>query len=201
MKITVKISIIISLAWLSLAATADTVSRNVPLTMDVSRVYFTGSGELHLTQGEDEFIKLTAAEDVLDKVEARIKGRSLYLGKKKNSRGVDVDVMNDPIRFDVQLRQIDAVRIWGSANAWIGDLQSDHLKVVLAGSNKVVAKSIKAWEMNLRLAGSCEFKGDRIETGELGMKVSGSGKIGISALDTPRVDLSIAGSSDVHHRS
>jgi len=195
MKLILKITTVVALAWITVAAQAEMVSRNVPLTMDVTRVYFTGSGELHLTQGEDEFIKLTAPEEVLDKVEARIKGRSLYLGKKKNSRGFDV--MNDPIRFDVQLKQIDAVRIWGSAKAWLGDLQSDHLKVVLAGNNKVVAKTIKAWEMDLRIAGNCEFKGEQIETGEMGMKVSGSGKIGITEIDTPRLDLRIAGSGDV----
>ena len=187
----------IALAAITLASQAETVSRSVPLTTDVTRVNFTGVGELHLTQGEDEYIKLTAPEEMLDKVEARIKGRSLYLGKKNN-----VVIGGTPgatqIRFDVQLKRIDAIRVWGSANAWIGDLQSDRLKVVLAGNSKLTANSIKAWEMKLALAGSCNFKGDRLETGEADMKVSGSGTINIAELQSGRVDVSVAGSSDIN---
>lgn len=191
------ITLAIALIGISLAAQAETVSRSVPLTTEITRVYLTGSGELHLTQGEDEYIKLTAPEEMLSRVEARVKGRSLYLGRRMNSRGNGFDVMNSPIRFDVQLKRIDAIRIWGSANVWLGDLQSDRLKLVLAGNSNVKAKSLKAWEMKLALTGNCDFKGDRVETGETDIKVSGSGKINIDELETNRADISITGSSDV----
>ena len=175
---------------------AEMVSRTVPLTVAITRIYLSGPGELHVTQGEDEYIKLTAPVQQLSRVAARIKGKSLYLGRDKE-QGTGRQRSDHPVRFDVQLRQIDAIRLWGSANAWLGDLQADHLKVVVAGSNKVIAHSLKAWSMDLRLAGDSEFKGDRIETGEMGMKVTGSGRIGIADLLSPRVEISIAGSSDV----
>ena len=197
MKITGKIILTIVVAGISQVAYAGTVSSSVPLTTEITRVYFNGSGELHLTQGDDEYIKLTAPEEMLSRIKPRVKGKSLYLGRQNNSGGFGLDVTNTPIRFDVQLKRIDAIRIWGSANVWIGDLQSDRLKLVLAGNSDVKAKSLKAWEIKLALAGNCDFTSVRVETGETDIKVSGSGKINIAELETSRVDLSIAGSGDV----
>ena len=185
------------LAGLALATQAETVSRSVPLTTDVTRVNFAGPGELHLTQGDDEYIKLTASEEVLDKIDARIRGKTLYLGKKKQAGRIGVNMVEPPIRFDIQLKRLDAIRMWGTANTWLGDLQTDRLRIVLAGSGKITATSIKAWEMKLTLAGNCGFKGQQIETGETDIKVSGSGNININELQTGRVEISTAGSSDV----
>lgn len=185
----------VMLASLS-TAHAEMVTRTTPLTTEITRIYLSGSGELHVTQGEDEYIKLTAPAKLMPRVEARVKGGSLYLGMHaKRSQGLQQ--RGHPVRFDVQLKQIDAIRLWGSASAWLGNLQADHLKVVAAGTNKVIAQSLKAWEMDLWLAGNCEFRGERIETGDMGMKVSGSGRIGIADLLSPSVEISIAGSSEV----
>lgn len=177
-------------------APAETVTRNVPLTAGITRIYLRGSGELHLTQGEDEYVRLTAPAPMLSRVEARIKGKSLYLGRD-GKRSDSWRRSDNPVRYDVQLRQIDAISLWGSARAWLGNLQADHLQVVVGGSNYVVAQSLKAWKMDLQLAGACEFSGRRIETGDMGMKVSGSGKIGVADLRSPRVEINIAGSGDV----
>ena len=197
MNLTYKITLAIALTGITLAASAETVSRSVPLTTEVTRVYLTSSAELHLTQGDDEYIRLTAPEELLSQIKPRVKGRSLYLGRQNKSAGIGLDVANAPIRFDVQLKRIDAIRIWGSANVWLGDLQSDRLKLVLAGNSNVKAKSLKAWEMKLALAGSCDFESGRIETNEAKLKISGSGKINVAELQTSRMDISIAGSSDV----
>lgn len=187
----------IALTVITLAVRAETVSRTVPLTTEITRIYFNGSGELHLTQGEEEYIKLTAPEEMLSRIKPRIKGRSMYLGRWNKSGGFGLNATTPPIRFDVQLKRVDAVRIWGSANAWIGDLQSDRLKVVLAGNSNLTAKSLKAWEMKLSLAGNCDFQAGRVEAGESDIKVSGSGKIDIAELQASRMDITIAGSGDL----
>ena len=197
MNIARTIIVVIGLVFFSHGVQAGTVSSKVALTTEITRVYFNGAGELHLTQGENEYIKLTAPAEMLARIKPRIKGRSLYLGKLNKSGGFGLDTTNTPIRFDVQLKRVDAVRVWGSGSVWLGNLQSDRLKLVVGGNSNITAKSLKAWEMKLTLAGNCEFKGDRLETSETDMRVSGSGKINIAELQAGRVDLSIAGSSDV----
>ena len=190
---------IMILTGTALSSHAGTITRSVPLTTDVTRVYLNISSELHLSQGDEEYVRVTVPEEVLSKVDARVKGRSLYLGREgswegDNWRGHDLDV---PVRFDVQLKRIDALRIRGSGNAHVGDLVSDRIKIIMYGSGKVVAQSIKAKDLDLEMAGSCDFEGGRIESEEMGIEVAGSAKIKIAGVEAGELEINIAGSGDL----
>ena len=179
---------------------AQSVERSVPLTTDVTRVYLNIASELHLTQGEEEYVKITAPEAVLSKVDARVKGKSLYLGREgswegDNWRGNDLDM---PVRFDVQLKRIDALRVRGSGNAHVGDLVSDRLKIIMYGNGKVITGSIKAQDLDLEMAGSCDFEGGHIASAEMGIEVAGSAKIKIAGVEAGEVKINIAGSGDLN---
>jgi hypothetical protein len=188
--------ILISILF-TLTAQAETVTRNVPLTRQVTRIYLNGAYELYLTQGEEEYVRLTAPEDMISTVNARIQGKSLYLGREVNwdSDGLGHD--RTPLRFDVQLRQVDAVRVLGSGRAHIGDLTSDWLKIIIAGSGKVDATNLRAGELHLETAGSCEFKGGSIMASDFGIEIGGSADVEISRLEAEVAAINVAGSADI----
>lgn len=183
--------------FIVLCAHAETVSRSVPLTTNIVRVYLNGSHELHLTQGEDEYVKLTAPEEMLARVEARVKGKSLYLGRRNKNNSWGAFDLSPPVRFDVQLKQIEAIRMWGSGQTYTGDLEVDRLKVILAGSGKIIMQTVKARKLNVEIAGSGNFQGDSIESKELEIQIAGSGKIDIAQVQVVTIEIDIAGSGDV----
>jgi len=193
--------VIFSMAGMLPAAHGETVTRTVNFPDEITRVYLNGSNELHLTQGNDEYVKLTAPEEMVSRVEARVKGRSLYLGKEKNW-GANVWDSNSsqnvtPVRFDVQLKRIDAIRIIGSGKAYTGDLVGDRLRIIMVGNARAVMKSIMVRDLKVEFSGSCDFKGDKIVAGESELRIGGSGKIDIAQLDTDALEIDIGGSGNV----
>ena len=193
--------VIIMLSGFWFPVCAGTVTRTVQLPDDVTRIYLNGANELHLTQGDTQFVRLTAPEDLVSQVKARIKGKSLYLGREKNwnsgSFGITSSTADASVRFDVQLKHIDAIRILGSGKAYTGDLVGDRMRIIMFGSGKTVTKSIMARDLRVECSGSCDFQSDRIVAGEIGFRIGGSGRIDIVRLDTDALDIDIAGSGNI----
>lgn len=202
MKIMRTCLIIAGMTWLLSAAHGETVTRTVNLPDDISRVYLNGSNELYLTQGEEEFVKLTAPEEKVSRIEARVKGRALYLGKEKNWNdndwGFGTAEDDVSVRFDVQLKRIDAIRILGSGKAFTGDLVGDRLKIIMYGNGKAVTKSIKARDLKLEMSGSCDVRGDRIDAEKSDLTINGSGKIAFAQLNANELEIGISGSGKVN---
>lgn len=193
--------VIVAINIMSLPARAETVTRTVQLTATVTRIYLNGSNELHLTQGDDEYVKLTAPEEMVSRVEARVKGKSLYLGNEKSWKSVSWGSRssqdNTSVRFDVQLRQIDAIRIRGSGNAEIGDIVGDRLKLIMFGNGKADTQSIKVRDLRFEITGNCYFHGGSITAQDSKIKVVGSGKIHINDLEANELEINIGGSADI----
>ncbi|MBF8269425.1 MAG: DUF2807 protein [Gammaproteobacteria bacterium] len=199
MKVLHNFCLIASLTLVAAAGRAETVTKSVPLTPDIVRVYLNGSHELYLTQGEEEYVKLTTTADLLPRVEARVKGKGLYLGKEGEWRNNDWQ-SSDPdmkVRFDVQLRHIDSVRLRGSGNANISNLVAGRLKIIQAGSGKITAGTIKADAITVEMAGSGDFQSDSIEATDLEVQINGSGKVDVTRVQAGNVEIAIAGSGDV----
>lgn len=192
--------LIISSVLVNSAVHGDTVTRSVPLTSEITRIYLYGNRQLNLTQGEEEFVRLTAPEELLAQVEARIRGRSLYLGKEFNvwQNGNPGSRLQDAsIRFDVQLKRIDAVRVLGSGRVKLNDLEADRLRIYMWGSGKVEAGTINSNDMRLKITGDCDFEGAGINSRRTDIEVSGSAKINIGRVESDEVDIEITGSGDM----
>jgi hypothetical protein len=178
---------------------AETVTRSVPLTPDIKRVYLHGSSELHLTQGTEEYVRVTTEVDQISRVVARVRDNSLYLGGvgEWDGDGWRSRDLESPVRFEVQLRHIESVRLRGSGAAELGDLNTGRFKIIQYGSGKISAGMIMAKAMTLELAGSGDFKSAGISAAELDIQIAGSGKVAVGGLNAERVEIDIAGSGDL----
>ena len=199
MKIIESGIIFFGMAGVLAAAHAEVVTRSVPLTREITRVYLHGSNELHLTQGEEEYVKVTAPEEMIARSKARVKGRSLYLGNERDWDDISWGFSDSdtPVRFDVQLARIDAIRVRGSGQAYVGDIVAGDLKIIMYGMGKAVVQSIKAHDVSVEISGACHFQGDRIDSEEMGIEINGSAKINIAHIVTGEVEIDIAGSGEV----
>lgn len=193
-----KIYIILTIVFAPCTAIqAETVTKSVPLSVNITRIYLNGDSELNLSQGDDEYVRLTTEADRIPGIEARVKGKALYLGREVNWQNDTPQHNTTPPRFDVQLKQIDAVRVIGSGHAHISDLVTGRLRIIIAGSGEAKAGLLRSPDFSLEMAGSGEFEGTSVEAPVVAVKLSGSGKAKISRLKTDRIKINIAGSGDV----
>ena len=201
MKILRTLLVIYAISGIWFPASAGTVTRTVPLTGNVTRIYLNGSNQLHLTQGDEEYVRLTAPEEILPRINARVKGKALSLGNEKIWKpglwGSMSKQDDTSVRFDVQLRQIDAIRIRGSGNAVTGEIVGDRLKIIMYGSGKIDMQSIKVRDLRLEISGSCDFHGETITAQDSKVKVVGSGNIQVKHMKTNELEINIGGSADI----
>ena len=205
MEMTVKILqtwlVLLAIAGSYQPVRAETVSRSVSLPVDVTHIYLNGENELHLTQGDDQFVRVTAQQDTLARIQARIKGKALYLGIQEKYRDSVWPLTNSGpvyrVRFDVQLAQIDAIRVRGSGKAIIGDMVSNRLKVILYGNASAEIQSLKTRSLRLELSGKCAVLGGTITAEQGKLQVAGSGKINVGHMVMNKLDINIAGTADI----
>lgn len=193
--------VLFALSGIGLPVRAGMVTRTVQLPVNVTRIYLNGPNELHLTQGDAQFVKLTAPQEMVSRVKARVKGRSLYLGREINRGGNNWEIApsgeGDSVRFDVQLARIDAIRILGSGNAVTGAIVGERLKIIMYGNGKADTQSIKARSLRLELSGKCDFRGGSITAEDGNIQVAGLGKIDIKHMEMNDLDIHIGGKADI----
>jgi len=192
----IRSGILLTTLFASLSIAAETVSNSVPLN-DVTRIHKNGSSELYITQGDEEYVKVTTDRETLPEVEARVKGNTLYLGKKDSSHNWFFKTVTPPVRFDVQVKQLNQIRLNGSGHTFTDDLDVGKLKLNQSGSGKIEMKSLRAEDFTLSIAGSGEVNTSRIDTDEMELRIAGSGNIDVPDLQADEVEIKIAGSGDV----
>jgi len=179
---------------LSFPVAAEVISSRVDL-QGVSRIQMDGSSELYFTQGDDEYVKITAEREILDTVDARVKGNLLHLSRKRQGWGS----FNPPaqIRFDVQLQDLSQLRVNGAGDVVLGKLEAADLSVVLSGSCDLKLDTLKTGDFRLKMNGSSDLEAAAIETKLSQVRVFGSGKLNIEGVATDRLDIVVSGSGDI----
>ena len=177
----------------------EPVARQVALDGDITRIYLTGAAELHVNQGEEQYVRLTTSQAQVDKILARVRGRSLYLGWDIAEQGEywGEDHRGEPVRYDVQLAQLDALRVRGSGHAFLGNLVARRLKLIMLGSGNIDAESIHAEDLRIEIAGSGEVDAKQIVVEEMGIEVAGNTSINIETLTAAELEIDIAGNADI----
>jgi hypothetical protein len=188
------ILLLLLMAVYSVASAAEVITSTVPL-QGVSRIQINGSNDLYFTQGDTEFVKITAERAMLDQVEARVKGSMLYLSSKRNNRGwFSAD---SHVRFDVQLQDLGDLRMNGSGNAWLGDLNVANLMLTLNGSGDLQLQSVTTSGFRMKLTGSGNIDAGNIDAEQVQLRIFGSGEMEVPGITAETVNINIAGSGDI----
>ena len=119
-------------------------------------------------------VKVNTSDNLMDLIDIHIKGRTLYVGMKRNAR--------------VSFKRMD-VRITG------GPLKS----VTLAGSGDFTMKrGMRTDSFGLTLSGSGDMEVNGLDCkGDLAVALSGSGDIDFHGVGARSVQMTVAGSGDI----
>lgn len=160
-----------------------------------TRIAFQVGGKMYLKQGSENSVELEGDEDVLEKIETRVEGGKLIIGRESDwswfnwRSGWD----DEKIVAYVTVKNIDGVYASGSGNIIAQTiLKGDNMDIRVSGSGNIEAE-ISAADVNARVSGS----GDLMLKGKvrsMDSDISGSGKITFDGAIAGRLDIGISGS-------
>jgi hypothetical protein len=164
-----------------------TESRNVD---DFKRIKSTGSFDVNIEVGKEYSLEITFDDNLIDLITSEVRGNTLYLTSEEHYRS------RRSCKIDITVPELELVKLSGSGDITVTNLDSDKFEYTISGSGDLVASG-KVDELEVRISGS----GD-IDTRELIAKtvyatVSGSGDIKLYAEET--LEGRVSGSGDIYY--
>jgi hypothetical protein len=128
-----------------------TESRDVS---NFSKVSLLGIGELEISVGSSESLKIEAEENIIQKIKTEVKGDTLEISFEDH-----FNIMpTKPIRFLLTVKQLTGIEVSGAGNVKLADLQSDALDVVLNGAGNISASGLQLGHLDVELNGAGSFE-------------------------------------------
>ncbi len=179
--------------FLSTAVMGQMVSEERPVS-GFDEIVLSGSGEVILTQDAVERLTIEAEKDVLPYLDTEVRGRTLYLGKKKHNwkRGHWFDG-HEKIKYYVSMKTIHGISISGSGSINSQNIDTDRIEIAISGSGDIDVKAIRSDKIDLRISGSgdCQLAGN---VDDQDVIISGSGSYLAPELISQSTKISISGS-------
>jgi hypothetical protein len=180
-----------------------------------NRVSMGGSGELTVTQGDEESLTIEADDNLLRHIQSEVRDGTLFLAIR-GSKWSDHIRPTRPIRFSVIMKEIAgldlsgsgsirashittqdlAIGIGGSGDVRIGSLAAQKLGVVLSGSATCAVSGGKVSRQGIDISGSGEYRGAKLESQAVEAEISGSGHATVWVRDSLSVNISGSGEVD-----
>ncbi|VXC67051.1 head GIN domain-containing protein [Sphingomonas sp. AX6] len=162
---------------------------------DFARIELRGADDIEVSTGGDFSVRAEGDAEILDKLEIRIDGDRLIVGRKDRSGwnwGSDDD---GDVRILVSMPAIRSGTLAGSGDLTINRTQGD-FDGELAGSGDMTVGILQGGRGAFSLAGSGTIAAsgqiDRID-----LSIAGSGNFDAPGLNAGAADINIAGSGDV----
>ncbi|SHF56124.1 Putative auto-transporter adhesin, head GIN domain [Mariniphaga anaerophila] len=172
---------------------AEGEERSVPSFAEVSlRI----SGNLYLTQGEKQSVKIVAKQSVLDQLITEVRGRSLVVRFKTNNI-FKQNFQAGKIEIFVTVPEINALSVSGS-----GDIVADQkiksriLDLAVSGSGDILLKKLDSERVKAAVSGSGDITIGNGSTNDLSVTISGSGNMRAERFEAENVEAAIAGSGN-----
>ena len=164
------------------------VTEQVRPVSDFDNIVLKGCADIYFTQGDKCELKVITDDNLMDKIETKIDGRSLIVKTRSMSPS--------KLEIHVSMKNIKGFNIKGSGNiSNKAPFTADNLYLNVSGSgdmklNNITAKGIKV-EINGAGDISANGKSDRTQ-----IDISGSGNINFNDMEADDVKVKISGSGD-----
>ncbi len=174
-------------------AFADQITQSRDVT-GFTAISFAGSGDLYLTQGDEESLTVEADDDVISSIITEVKDGVLHLYREKTSswRGWFHD---DDVRYDLTFITLDSLRIAGSGDAHAGRIEGADFAITISGSADVNIDELDVDSLEIAVTGSGELQINELSAGELKSRITGSGEVQVSG-EVRSQQISVTGSGD-----
>lgn len=158
----------------------------------VEAVDFQSIGELTISQGPTEALRIEAPEAILSKLTSEVSGGQLILGIKPNQ------VIDSPsqIRYFLTLKTLKGLRLSGAGNVMVDRLKTPSLAVTLNGTGNVQVSGTAERQL-VQILGASHYQADQLHTQEAVVSIQGTGAASVYV--TERLDADISGAGSVEY--
>ena len=160
---------------------------------DFQSVTLSGSGDLIITQGDSEALRIEAEDNLMPLIESDVRAGTLYLGFKPNSGSITTNV---PVKYYLSVKNLFGVDLEGSGSVSADNLKAGNMAIILTGSGSVDIKVLTADTLKVTISGS----GNTRLAGMVGhqtVELDGSGTYDASSLDTQQATAILTGSGNM----
>lgn len=159
---------------------------------DFTEISISVPADVELRQGDECKLVLDGDEDVLEKIETKVRGDELVI---KSNRRFNFG-WNEEITIYITVKNIEEINVAGSADVVAKtDISAKEIEFGISGSGKVHIPSLNATSIQASISGSGRVELGGNETAEkLELGISGSGKFEAENLQVKEADIDISGS-------
>lgn len=177
-----------------------------------TRISFSGSGNLFITQGSDESIKIEGEDNIIPYLATEVNGDHLQI-HFKNFNSIKNFKTTKPLNIYVKVKNIQEIHLSGTGTISSKNLDIDTLKISVSGSGNVdvdvkgrkivsVLSGSGGFHVNgtvdsqdIWISGSGIYEGFSLESKNANVKISGAGKVFVNVLES--LDVRISGNGVV----
>ena len=153
-----------------------------------------GSPDVGVTTGSAVSVRATGDQRALDRLDIRVEGGVLRIGKK---RGGNWSWGNyGPVRIAVTVPMIRGVEIGGSGSVAVDRIKVPAFAASIGGSGSMKIGALDVHDASFSVAGSGNVTAaGRCDTAKI--DIAGSGRLGLAGLKCQTLSASIAGSGNI----
>ena len=178
------------------AAHAATTAREARPVAGIERVEMHALGELTIRQGAHERLEIEAEPSLLPLISSEVRGGVLYLDIHAEQFQT-----RHPLRFDLTVKRLDALKVTSSADVVAGPLHAGTLRLELSGSGNIAIDGLDANRLETRLTGSADLTVNSGRVEQQILHATGSGNYAAGELHSSRSRIELAGSGDATVRA
>ena len=155
------------------------------------RVALSGIGNLTITQGEKESLKIEAEDNILPRIETLVQNHTLIIRYQNNDWQKNV-VPSKPINFYLTAKNIIGLELSGAGSINSAKIDTDNLTISSsgAGSVKIDSLTAKSLTANLSGIGGCQIAG---KVNNQNLVISGTGSYNTPDLESQNASIVISG--------
>ena len=153
-----------------------------------------GSDDVRIVRGLATSVVASGPQSVLDKLDIRVEGSTLKVGRKRQGRGMQWNRDKGAV-VTVTLPSIRAAAIAGSGDMMLDRADGEAFDGSVTGAGSMQIASLAVKRASLSIAGS----GDLMALGtseDSRLSIAGSGDLDAARLQSRRADISIRGSGN-----
>lgn len=146
-------------------------------------------GNLTIVQGNEESLTITADENLMQYITARVVNGTLEIGMEPN-------ISLNPsraIEYELVMKTVEGVKLSGFGNINSEELTGKDLEVKLAGSGDINIGKIESDSLQVRISGFGDFESQSIKAETSTIEISGSGDIQVDELAGDELVVKISG--------
>ena len=171
---TFKFIALLLLLWQPLLASADDKSTRAFALENITHIELRGSGQMLLTQGDQEALAITATDKMMKNVEIHQKDGTLYLNNRSNGwNWFDWD-NSEEVTFALTLKQLEHLTLTGAAQVKSTDWTGDNLHIEVTGAGHINVGKLQINKLTLNLTGASHVNIEQLRGEELRADLTGA---------------------------